>query len=367
MKRHIFQTNPSAIESWTFNMAQSFQASQRLLGSLALACRYHQSRTTLLSNHFRTQSGFACAAPAATGFSIKFADGPLENVTAKPSEEIAEAPKRTQKKASSSRQTKLTRRTTKQDGTESTTFDVVTISEVSPIKKTKIMKRLPTKDRAGRKPTKSTTRVADPISKSEDSAWHETDETEVEESIDNMDEENQLQRDYPDTRTIQEAGRQPRAQQGETATKPEDGETRRSVRPLSTYKETWQVQKAVLKTKFAEGWNPRKKLSPDTMDGIRALHAQYPARYTTPVLAEQFAVSAEAIRRILKSKWSSNLEPEKAAEIKERWAKRHDRIWDIKSEIGLRPKRKGAKEVEDPDQFEEELRGRQLLEAYRSA
>lgn len=192
------------------------------------------------------------------------------------------------------------------------------------------------------------------------------DDSDLDEVIEKDDQNQHLQRDYPDTRTIDEAGRLAR-RQDEHLTQSETATSGRSPRPLSTYKEAWQVQKAVLKNKFTEGWNPRKKLSPDTMEGIRALHAQYPDRYTTAVLAEQFAVSPEAIRRILKSKWSSNLEPEKVSEIRERWAKRHDRIWDIKSQIGLRPKRTGAKEIEDPDQFEEELRGRQLLEAHGNA
>ncbi|KAF2664027.1 hypothetical protein BT63DRAFT_361921, partial [Microthyrium microscopicum] len=54
-----------------------------------------------------------------------------------------------------------------------------------------------------------------------------------------------------------------------------------------------------------EKWNPKgKKLSPDTMDGIRALHAQYPTHFTTPVLAKHFEITPEAIRRILKSRWT---------------------------------------------------------------
>ncbi|KAH7061211.1 hypothetical protein B0J12DRAFT_553139, partial [Macrophomina phaseolina] len=66
----------------------------------------------------------------------------------------------------------------------------------------------------------------------------------------------------------------------------------------------WMVQKEALKEKFGkEGWQPRKKLSPDAMDGIRQLHASDPDTYTTPVLANEFKVSPEAIRRILKSKW----------------------------------------------------------------
>lgn len=68
-------------------------------------------------------------------------------------------------------------------------------------------------------------------------------------------------------------------------------------------RDQWQIQKSALQDKFQEGWNPRKKLSPDALEGIRAIHAQYPEKYTSEVLAAKFEVSVESIRRILKSKW----------------------------------------------------------------
>lgn len=107
-----------------------------------------------------------------------------------------------------------------------------------------------------------------------------------------------------------------------------------------------------MKNKFgSEGWNPRKKLSPDTIDGIRALHEQYPDKYPTQVLAEKFKVSAEAVRRILKSKWRAD--PEKQAERRERWARRHDRIWDQQAAIGLRPARTKVKKPLEPGEVDE--------------
>jgi Neugrin len=39
------------------------------------------------------------------------------------------------------------------------------------------------------------------------------------------------------------------------------------------------------------------------MDGLRMLHHHSPDTFTTPVLAERFKISPEAVRRILKSKW----------------------------------------------------------------
>ncbi|KIX02078.1 required for respiratory growth protein 9, mitochondrial [Rhinocladiella mackenziei CBS 650.93] len=131
-------------------------------------------------------------------------------------------------------------------------------------------------------------------------------------------------------------------------------------------REPWQIQKEGLKKKFGEeGWNPRKKLSPDAMEGIRALHEQDPEKYSTPVLAETFKVSPEAIRRILKSKWRPT--EEEMEKRRQRWARRHDRIWDHLSELGLRPKRITEREIEDPNEFDEKLRAQEILDNARDA
>ena len=104
-------------------------------------------------------------------------------------------------------------------------------------------------------------------------------------------------------------------------------------------RETWQIQKQALSEKFGRsGWTPRKRLSPDALEGIRALHAQYPEKYTTPELAQQFAVSPEAIRRILKSKWKPNEEQE--IDRRRRWDKRGEAIWTQMVEIGIKPPKK---------------------------
>ncbi|EON67843.1 hypothetical protein W97_07098 [Coniosporium apollinis CBS 100218] len=104
-------------------------------------------------------------------------------------------------------------------------------------------------------------------------------------------------------------------------------------------KERWQIEKAALERKLdSQAWNPRKRLSPDTLDGIRNLHMTDPARFTTPVLAEQFKVSPDAIRRILKSKWRPN-EDEHDDRMK-RWNKRGERIWTNMVELGTKPPKK---------------------------
>ena len=104
-------------------------------------------------------------------------------------------------------------------------------------------------------------------------------------------------------------------------------------------REGWQIQKQALAEKFGSAhWAPRKRLSPDALDGIRKLHAQYPEKYTTPELARQFEVSPEAIRRILKSKWRPSDEEE--ADRRRRWDNRGQAIWSKKAELGVKPPKK---------------------------
>lgn len=110
-------------------------------------------------------------------------------------------------------------------------------------------------------------------------------------------------------------------------------------------KENWQIQKAALEKKFPQGWNPPKKLSPDALDGIRSLHAKAPEQFTTPVLAKEFEVSPEAIRRILKSRWQPSEDEQEGRRL--RWEKRHDRIWSRMAELGLRPETKRTKPISD--------------------
>jgi hypothetical protein len=105
------------------------------------------------------------------------------------------------------------------------------------------------------------------------------------------------------------------------------------------------VQKAALKEKFAGGWNPPKKLSPDALDGIRHLHAKAPEQFTTSVLAQEFEVSPEAIRRILKSKWRPS--EDEMESRRKRWENRHDRIWSRMAELGLRPSTNRTRTLSD--------------------
>ncbi|KAI1506507.1 hypothetical protein F5X99DRAFT_364475 [Biscogniauxia marginata] len=113
-------------------------------------------------------------------------------------------------------------------------------------------------------------------------------------------------------------------------------------------KEAWQVQREVLKEKFPEGWQPRKRLSPDACEGIRALHAQFPEQYPLWVLSEQFQISPEAVRRILRSKWRAS--PEEEMKRQDRWFSRGKRIWSQMAALGKKPPKKWREEgiVRDP-------------------
>ena len=87
----------------------------------------------------------------------------------------------------------------------------------------------------------------------------------------------------------------------------------------------WSHHRTSMKAKFPQGWAPPHKLSRAAMDGLRALHAHDPDTFTTPVLADKFRVSPEAVRRILRGKWQPT--PEQHARLLERERRhRQDRI-----------------------------------------
>ncbi|KAI5928039.1 hypothetical protein F4810DRAFT_646618 [Camillea tinctor] len=113
-------------------------------------------------------------------------------------------------------------------------------------------------------------------------------------------------------------------------------------------KEPWEIQREVLKEKFPEGWKPRKRLSPDACEGIRALHQQFPEQYSLPVLAATFEISPEAVRRILRAKWRPN--PEEEIRRQDRWFSRGKRIWSQMAALGKKPPKKWREEgiVRDP-------------------
>lgn len=112
----------------------------------------------------------------------------------------------------------------------------------------------------------------------------------------------------------------------------------KAERLLRDNRPEWQKQKEALKAKFPEGWRPIKRLSPDAMAGIRALNAQFPDTYNSEHLSKRFEVSPEAIRRILRSKWTPSAETEEKRQ--ERWHRRGLQVWERKAALGIKPPRR---------------------------
>lgn len=82
----------------------------------------------------------------------------------------------------------------------------------------------------------------------------------------------------------------------------------------------WKRQMFSLREKFhGEQWRPKKRLSRSAVDGIRKLK-QYEPSLRAGDIAKEFKVSPEAIRRILKSKWTPS--EEEQDKIKLRWERR---------------------------------------------
>ncbi|KAK2752146.1 Required for respiratory growth protein 9 mitochondrial [Onygenales sp. PD_40] len=148
-----------------------------------------------------------------------------------------------------------------------------------------------------------------------------------------------------DIRPQDSASRKMRARDTKRSAKPPQ-ESALPFRKVETNKpgklDGWMIQKRVLKEKYKDGWNPKKRVPPETLDIIRHLHQQDPLKYSNAVLAEEYKVSPEAIRRILKSKWQPS--EKEAVERKERWEKRNQKIWNQMAEIGLRPQRKAFRQ-----------------------
>ena len=74
-----------------------------------------------------------------------------------------------------------------------------------------------------------------------------------------------------------------------------------------------RLHREKMKRSFPGGWSPPHKLSRQAMDGLRVLHMHDPETFSTPMLAEKFHISPEAVRRILRSRWEPS--PEQRARL----------------------------------------------------
>jgi len=77
------------------------------------------------------------------------------------------------------------------------------------------------------------------------------------------------------------------------------------------------------------------------MDGLRELHKFDPAKFSTPLLAQRFRISPEAVRRILKSKW------EPAPERRAQWAAKQRKLKDERMEYKRQTRLKEMRETEE--------------------
>ncbi|KAH9941601.1 uncharacterized protein BXZ73DRAFT_41862 [Epithele typhae] len=144
------------------------------------------------------------------------------------------------------------------------------------------------------------------------------------------------------------------------------GKKRRSYRvvPIKTVTEPaapeHRAHTRTMKERFPEGWAPPRKISREAMDALRELHRLDPEQFSTPSLASRFRISAEAVRRILKSKWEPSREQKirmaqrekegrerffkaRMEEEQKRYEADQQRYEDLREEAGLGvPKKKDA-------------------------
>ena len=97
-----------------------------------------------------------------------------------------------------------------------------------------------------------------------------------------------------------------RRRSGSDATPATQKEREAAARAVLERLPNWAVVRASVAVKFkkkddgGDGWSPTRRLSPDTVAGVRALHAAYPDAFSLNHLARRFGVPYEAMRRIVK-------------------------------------------------------------------
>lgn len=80
----------------------------------------------------------------------------------------------------------------------------------------------------------------------------------------------------------------------------------------------FKAHRETIRKTFPEGWAPPRKISREAMDAVRQLHRLDPKKFNTPMIADRFRISPEAVRRILKSKWEPSVERRAALAVRER-------------------------------------------------
>jgi len=115
----------------------------------------------------------------------------------------------------------------------------------------------------------------------------------------------------------------------------------------------YKMHRETIRKEFPEGWAPPRKLSREAMDAVRQLHRLDPEKFNTPMIADKFKISPEAVRRILKSKWEPSTERRAALAIKQRKQREEIMLERRQKEISetqnLRALRKSLRNKDDHD------------------
>lgn len=117
----------------------------------------------------------------------------------------------------------------------------------------------------------------------------------------------------------------------------------------------WKLHRHAMKKKYPQGFNPPQRLSREAMDIVRRMHASDPQTFSTPELARRFKVSAEGIRRILKSKWRPGKEQ----------LEREQRRDQYPFTSAAAEEAAGAERVKAPTQEDEDAEVQHLVEQWR--
>lgn len=80
----------------------------------------------------------------------------------------------------------------------------------------------------------------------------------------------------------------------------------------------YKGHRETMRKEFPQGWAPPRKLSREAMDAVRQLHRLDPEKFNSPMIADKFKISPEAVRRILKSNWEPSAERRVALAVKQR-------------------------------------------------
>jgi Neugrin len=110
-----------------------------------------------------------------------------------------------------------------------------------------------------------------------------------------------------------------------------------------------KLHRETIRKEFPEGWAPPRKLSREAMDAVRQLYRLDPKKFNTPMIADKFKISPEAVRRILKSKWEPSAERRAALAIKQR---------KEKDEIMLERRQKELREAQNLRELRKDLRNK---------